>query len=102
MNIMMGNMIKVARTVVPKAVDNGEVFKVSPGYVEQGFREGEGGMDDDMEGYKDERGINFSPLKVMFRTGLNGRGGSEAEGYNRSVNRTVTKLAFSSICLKGP
>ena len=47
----MGNMIKVLRAVVPKNVDDREVFEVGTCYVEEGFGEGKGGVDDNMDGY---------------------------------------------------
>ena len=45
----MGNTIEVMRAVVPKDVDDGEVFKVSPCNVKEGFCKGERGMYDDMD-----------------------------------------------------
>ena len=46
---MMGNTIKVARTVVPKNVDDWEILKVSPCNVKEGFGKGEGRVDDNMD-----------------------------------------------------
>ena len=37
----------------------------------------------------------------MFRTNLDGRGGSKTEGDDGFINGTVSKLAFSPIGLKG-
>ena len=51
MNIMMGNTIEVARAVVPKDVNDREVFKVSPCNVKEGFRKGEGRVYDNVDGY---------------------------------------------------
>ena len=51
MNIAMGNTIKVSRTVVPKNMDNREILQVGACYVEEGFRECEGGVDNNMDGY---------------------------------------------------
>ena len=70
--------------------------------VEEGFCEGKGRVDNDVYGNKWEWGIDFSPLKVVFGTDLDGRGGCEAKRDNRTVNRTVTKLPFSPISLKCP
>ena len=52
-NVMMGNTVKVAWAVIPKDVDNREVLKVSACYIEEeeGFGEGKGGMDDNVDGY---------------------------------------------------
>ena len=47
----MGNTIKMVGAVIPKDVDDWEILKVSACYVKEGFGEGEGGMDDDVDGY---------------------------------------------------
>ena len=48
---MMGNTIKVSRTVVPKDVNNRKILKMGACDVEEGFREGKGGVDDNVDGY---------------------------------------------------
>ena len=101
MDIMMGNTIKVSRAIVPEDVDNGEVLQVHPRDFKVGFREGEGGVDDDMDGNNGKGRVYFSPLEIMFRTNLDGRRGGEAEGDDGAVNRKMSKLSFSSIGLKG-
>ena len=58
-------------------------------------------MDDNVDGDEGKRGINFSPLEIMFRTNLD-RGVSKTERNNRLINGTMSKLAFSSVHLKGP
>ena len=98
----MGNTIKVSRAIVPKDVDNGEVLQVHSQNFKEGFSEGEGGVNDNMDGDDGKGRIYFSPLEIMFRANLNGRRGSEAEGNNRVVNGTVSKLSFSPIDLRGP
>ena len=58
-------------------------------------------MDEDMEGDYWEGRVDFSPLEIVFRTDLDRGGCSETEGDDRFVNGTMSKLALSSICLKG-
>ena len=45
----MRNTIEMSRTIVPKHVNNREVFEVSPRDIEKGFCKGEGGVYDDVE-----------------------------------------------------
>ena len=98
----MGNTVEVAWAIVPKDVDNGEVLQMSPSDVKEGFCKSEGGVDDNVDGNYRERRVYFSPLEVMLRTYLNRGRGSETEGDDGTVNRTVSKLSLSLVDLKGP
>ena len=98
----MGNMVKMTRAVVPEDMDDGEVLEMGSRDVKEGFSKGKGGVYDNVNGNYGERGINFSPLEVMFRTNLNRGGRSKAEGNNGAINWSMAKLSFSSIGLKGP
>ena len=49
MNVMMGNTIEVARAVVPKDVNDWEVFEVSSRNVKEGFCKGKRRVYDDMD-----------------------------------------------------
>ena len=51
MNVVMGNTIKMVRAIVPKNVDDWEVFKMGSCNVKEGFRKGKSGVDDDVDGY---------------------------------------------------
>ena len=51
MNVMMGNTIKVARAVVPKDVNDGEVLKVSSCNVKEGFCKSERRVYDNVNDY---------------------------------------------------
>ena len=97
----MGNMVEMAWTIVPQNMDNGKVFEMSACNVGEGFGESKRGMNNNVDGDDRQRGINLSPLEVVFRTNLNGRRGSKAERDDGSVNRAMTELPFSSISLKG-
>ena len=98
----MGNTIEVAWTIVPEDVDNGKVLQMSPSDIKEGFSKGEGGVNDDVDGNYRERRVYFSPLEVMLRAYLNRGRGSETEGDNGAVNRTVSELSFRPIGLEGP
>ena len=50
MNIMMRNTIEVARAVVPKDVNDWEVFEVSSRNVKEGFCKGKGRVYDNVDG----------------------------------------------------
>ena len=68
------------RTVVPKA-NNGRVRFITVGNdLVVGFKETEDGGDDDMERDNDMISLYGSPLKVVFRPYLNGRGECEGKG----------------------
>ena len=68
------------RTVVPKA-NNGWVRFVTIGNdLVVGFKEAEDRGDDDMERDNDMISLYGSPLKVVFRSYLDGRGECEGEG----------------------
>ena len=51
MNVMMGNMIEVMGTIVPKDVNDWVILKMSPCKVKEGFCKGKGRVDDDMDGH---------------------------------------------------
>ena len=69
--------------------------------MELGFGEGEGGVDNKVEGNKSERGIGFSPLEIMFSSNLNRSGKGKVMRNDRPVNGVMAKLSFSPIDLKG-
>ena len=46
----MGNMVKMAWTVVPQDVDDREVFEMGSRHVEEGFGKREGRMNDNVDG----------------------------------------------------
>ena len=94
-------MIKMPWTIVPENVDDREVLQVGSCNIEEGLGESKGWMDDNVDGNYGKGGIDFSPLEVVFGANLDGRGRSEAEGDDRTVNGAMTKLAFSPISLKG-
>ena len=96
----MGNTVEMLGTVVPQNMDNGEVFEMGACNIGEGFSESKGGMNNNVDGDNGQRGINFSPLEVVFRTNLNRGGRGKAERNDGSVNRPVAKLPFSSISLK--
>ena len=50
MDIVMGNTIEVAWTVVPQNVDDGEVLEMGPCDIEEGLGKSEGRMNDNMDG----------------------------------------------------
>ena len=101
-NIVMRNTVKMARAVVPKDVNNREVLQMGSRDVEQGFCECKQGMDDGVDGNNGERRIDFSPLEVVLGADLDRGWRSKAEGDNRAINRTMTKLSFGPISLKSP
>ena len=47
--------------------------------VKEGFCKGEGRVYDDVDSHQGERGIDFSPLKVVLRADLNRGWGGEAK-----------------------
>ena len=101
-DIVMGNTIEMSWTIVPQDVNDREVFEMGSRNVEEGFSKGEGRMNNNVDGDKGQRGVDFSPLEVVFRANLNRGGRSKAERNNGAINGTVAKLPFSSIGLKGP
>ena len=46
----MGNTIEVSRTIVPKNVDDWEILEMSSRKFKKGYFEGEGRMDEDVNG----------------------------------------------------
>ena len=46
----MRNTIEMSRAVVPKNMDNGEVLQMSSCNVKEGFCEGKGWVDEDVDG----------------------------------------------------
>ena len=68
------------RTVVPKTNNRRVRFITVGNDLVVGFEEAEDGGDDDMEGDNDMIGLNGSPLEIMFRPYLNGRGECEGKG----------------------
>jgi hypothetical protein len=52
-------------------------------------QEGEGRMNDDVNGYYDGSIVISPPLEVMFRPYLNGRGIFEGERYSRSIEGSM-------------
>ena len=100
-NIVMGNTVKVTGAVVPQDMNNREILEVGACNIKEGFWEGEGRVDDDVDGNNSQGRVNFSPLEVMFRANLNGRWRSKTEGDDGMINGTMTELSFSFIGLKG-
>ena len=68
------------RTVVPKTNDRWMRFITVGNDLIVGFKEAEDGGDDDMERDNDVIGLYGSPLEIMFRPYLNGRGECERKG----------------------
>ena len=68
------------RTVVPKTNNRRVRFITVGNYLIVGFEEAKDGGDDDMERDNDVIGLYGSPLEIMFRPYLNGRGECEGEG----------------------
>ena len=56
----------MVRTITPKAMDNRERFEMLRAKGEEGFCKGEGGMDDEMEGYERNPGLLMKPLEVVL------------------------------------
>ena len=52
--------------IVPKTMDNGEWFKMDGTEREKRFSKGEGGVDDEVEGYYGNPRFLMEPLKVML------------------------------------
>ena len=51
-DIVMGNTIEMVWTIVPQDMNDREVLEMGSRNVEEGFREGEGRMDNNVDGNK--------------------------------------------------
>ena len=76
---------KEVRTVVPEANDRWMGFVAVRYYLIVGLEEAKDGGNDDMERDNNMIGLLGSPLEVMLRSYLNGRGEREGEGYDGFV-----------------
>ena len=54
------------RAITPKAVNNRERFEMLGTKGEEGFRKGEGGVYDEVEGYDRNPKLLMKPLKVVL------------------------------------
>ena len=70
---------------MPKTNDRWVGFIAVGDYLIVGFKEAKDRGNDDMKRDDDMIGLLGSPLKVMFRSYLNGRGEREGEGYDGFV-----------------
>ena len=69
----------MTRTITPKAVDDGEGFKVDGTECKEGFSKGKCRMDDKMEGYYRNPRFLMEPLEIVHCSHLNRSGFCERE-----------------------
>ena len=89
----------MTRAVTPKTMNNRKRFEVLRTKSEEGFCKGEGGMDDEVEGYKGNSGFLMEPLKVMLRSYLNRSGFREREMCGRTVEGAMKELVVGKVRL---
>ena len=83
----------MSRTITPKAVNDGEGFKVDGTEGKKGFSKGECRVDDKMECYYRNPGFLMEPLEVVLRSHLNRSGFCEREMGSGAIEGTMVKLA---------
>ena len=82
----------MTRTVTPKAMNNRERFKMLRTKGEEGFSEGEGRMDDEMEGYKRNSRLLMKPLEVVLCSYLNRSGFCKREVCSGAIEGAMKEL----------
>ena len=90
----------MVRAVTPKAMNNREWFEMLRAKGEEGFRKGEGGVDDEVKGYKGNSRFLVEPLEVMFRSYLDGSGFCEGEMGSRAIKGTMEELVVRQVRLE--
>ena len=75
----------MTRTVTPKTMYNREGFEMLRTKGEEGLCEGEGRVNDEMEGDNGNSRLLVKPLKVVLRSYLNRSGFCEGEVCSRAI-----------------
>ena len=79
----------MSRTVTPKAMNNREWFEMLRTKGKEGFCEGKGRVDDEVESYNGDSRLLVKPLKVVLRSYLNRSGFCEGEMCGRAIEGTM-------------
>ena len=87
--------------VTPKTMNNRERFEMLRTKGEEGFRKGEGRMNDKMEGYERNSRLLMKPLKVMLRSYLDGSGFCKGKVCSRTIEGAMKELVVREVRLKG-
>ena len=75
----------MARTITPKAMDNGEGFEMLGPEGKEGFCECKGGVDEEMKGDDGNPRLLMKPLEVVLRSYLNRSRFHEGEVCGRAI-----------------
>ena len=90
----------MARTITPKAMDDGKGFEMLRTEGKEGFCECKSGMDDEMEGDDGNSRLLVKPLKIVLRSYLDRSGFRKGEVCSRTIEGTMVKLVVRKVRLQ--
>ena len=91
----------MTRAVTPKAVYNREGFEMLRTEGKEGFRECEGGMNDEVKGDNGNPRFLVEPLKIVLRPYLDGGRFGKGEVGSRAIEGPMMKLLVRKIGMEG-